>query len=248
MIRVWGNVLEFVLLIVGFILGLFIKDFFPKYFQEKAKNLATKEDIEVITDKIERVKHEYNGEIEKLRNNLNKDFEEYIDRMKFLKERSYKQYEKLYSKLYSIIIQSEYIRHFFNLERDFSEIPFIEIHKSNTKTVFKLTENSVTRSEEKITDPVTEFNKINLVERIIDKGELSSERLLKLAVAYRYVHQNYLIEDFPAEQGEKFKEEEVLLIGQIVKAVVEETNELKKICNLSYNENECSSGIMSWEQ
>jgi len=44
------------LLIVFFILGLFIKKFFPSYFNEKGKNLATKEDIKEITSISEGVK------------------------------------------------------------------------------------------------------------------------------------------------------------------------------------------------
>lgn len=239
---------QILIIVVAFILGLFIKNFFPKYMEEKGKNLATKEDIEEITEKIEKVKYEYNEEIEKLRSNLNKDFQEYIDTMKFLKERSYKQFSELYSKLYSVVIQSEYVRYFFNIEGDFSEIPFLEIHKKNKKLEIKLTENSVKRTEKEVFDAVTEFNKIRLAELIIEKGELASEKLLKLAVAYRYVNQNYLIEDIPEELGKRFKEEELMLIGGIVKAIVKETNELKKICNLTFNENECSSGIMNWEQ
>lgn len=179
---------------------------------------------------------------------MSRDFQEYIDAMKFLKERSYKQYSELYSKLYSVIIQSKYVRHFFIIEGEFREIPFLEIHKTNKKLEFKLSENSVKRTEEEIHDTVTEFNKIKLAEWIIKKGELASEKLLKLAVAYRYVHQNYLIVDLPAELAEKFKEEEIVLIGDIIKTVVKETNGLKKNCKLSYNENERSSGIMSWEQ
>ena len=43
-------------LIITFILGFFFKSYFPSYFQEKGKNLATKEDIVEITNKIEGVK------------------------------------------------------------------------------------------------------------------------------------------------------------------------------------------------
>jgi len=48
---------------VVFILGLvsaswFLKSYFPRYLEEKGKNLATKEDIEEITKKIESVKAE----------------------------------------------------------------------------------------------------------------------------------------------------------------------------------------------
>jgi hypothetical protein len=216
--------------------------------EEKGKNLATKEDIAEITDKIEKVKYEYNGEIEKLRSNLNRDFQEYMDNKKFMRERSYKQYAELYSKLYPVIIQSEYVRYFFNIDGDFSGIPFLEIHKKNKKSKINLSNMSCKHSETEITDPVTEFNKIKLAESIIEKGDLASEKLLKLAVAYRYVHQNYLINDLPPELSDRFKEEEVILISNIIKTVVTETNKLKKNCNLTYNEHELSNGIMSWEQ
>jgi len=48
---------------IVFILGLalaswFLKSYFPKYLEEKGKNLATKEDIEEITRKVESVKAE----------------------------------------------------------------------------------------------------------------------------------------------------------------------------------------------
>lgn len=43
----------------------------------------------------------------------------------------------------------------------------------------------------KCISPVTEFNKIKIVEKIIDKAEYASQDLIKYAVAYRYVHENY---------------------------------------------------------
>ncbi len=39
--------------------GLFIRFYLPSYFQEKAKNLATKEDIGAITREVEDVKHSF---------------------------------------------------------------------------------------------------------------------------------------------------------------------------------------------
>jgi len=43
-------------IIIVFLLGLMIKSFFPSYIKKKAENLATKEDIEQITEKIESVR------------------------------------------------------------------------------------------------------------------------------------------------------------------------------------------------
>jgi len=44
--------------------------YFSHYFQEKGKNLATKEDISEITAKIEQVKHEYSSKLESVKNVL----------------------------------------------------------------------------------------------------------------------------------------------------------------------------------
>lgn len=53
-----------VLLVSIFIGGLLIKIYLPGYIGEKAKNLATKEDIADITSKIEQVKVEYAKQLE----------------------------------------------------------------------------------------------------------------------------------------------------------------------------------------
>jgi len=50
------NVVEFVIIVVG---ALFLKSYLPAYFAEKGKNLATKEDIKDITEKVEAVRVEY---------------------------------------------------------------------------------------------------------------------------------------------------------------------------------------------
>ncbi|WP_321532931.1 hypothetical protein [uncultured Desulfuromonas sp.] len=42
--------------LIAFLFGLLVKSFFPNYIKKKAENLATKEDIEAITTKIESVK------------------------------------------------------------------------------------------------------------------------------------------------------------------------------------------------
>lgn len=46
-------------IIAGGIVFMFLKSFIPSYLGEKAKNLATREDIARITDEIERVKSQY---------------------------------------------------------------------------------------------------------------------------------------------------------------------------------------------
>lgn len=53
----------------GGIIYLFIKSFIPAYLSEKAKNLASKEDIEAITKKVESVKSDYAHLLEEVKSN-----------------------------------------------------------------------------------------------------------------------------------------------------------------------------------
>jgi hypothetical protein len=53
----------------GGIIYLFIKSFLPSYLSEKAKNLASKEDLELITDKVESVRTDYNHLLEEVKSN-----------------------------------------------------------------------------------------------------------------------------------------------------------------------------------
>lgn len=58
------TVLQFLTLLAVLALGFLLKDFFPSYTKEKGKNLATKEDIEAITEKIESIKADYAKSLE----------------------------------------------------------------------------------------------------------------------------------------------------------------------------------------
>ena len=61
------TLISLLLIIAGFIAGVFGRNFFPSYLGEKGKNLATKEDIAEITRKMEGVRHEYNALVEELK-------------------------------------------------------------------------------------------------------------------------------------------------------------------------------------
>lgn len=91
-------------MILFFLLGLFLKNFLPKYMEEKRKNLATKEDVQEITRKTEEVQNEFK-----------ENFELFSSDLRFKYDFFYKQYSELYCDLYSIVIQSEYVRHFLFL-------------------------------------------------------------------------------------------------------------------------------------
>lgn len=68
------NTLALALSIINFvvigILTLYGKHYLTSYFSEKGKNLASKEDLHEITDKVEKIKSQYSSEIERLKSKL----------------------------------------------------------------------------------------------------------------------------------------------------------------------------------
>lgn len=90
------------------------------------------------------------------------------------------------------------LRFFYDIKGSHKEIPFIEIEKRKEIKKRTLDFNNIdfgnftfNTTEYSINDAVTEFNKKKIYEEIISKREFASPKLLKLAVAYRYVHNYY---------------------------------------------------------
>ncbi len=200
--------------IIGFV--LFMKFSFPSYMKEKGKNLATKEDIQEITRMTESVQKEFREGFEEFSSDLNFKYE-------------------LYYKLYSIIIQSEYVRHFIKLtdgnEYSFEEIPFLEVsatHKVTQKLDFKVGEPvSFEETVEDIETPISEFRKDKMTDYIIKKGEFASQKLLKLAISYRFAFDHSSAKsNVDSADRDVANDEEIRLIKEIVKCIVIEYNEL----------------------
>jgi hypothetical protein len=68
-------ILDFIILLAVGLVYFLLNKSIPSYFSEKGKNLATKQDIGDITDKIESVKKIYQSEIEELKSSLAKERE-----------------------------------------------------------------------------------------------------------------------------------------------------------------------------
>lgn len=232
--------MEWIYTIIVFILGLFTNQFLSKYTSEKGKNLATKEDIKKITELTESVK-----------TNFDKKFEIFSLDRKYKYELYHKQYTELYSKLYVILIQSEYIRHFLELKRNeklsFEEYPFFEI--GPTKRVITHQRYSsdkvpeISSSTEIIETPISSANKKLLYELIIDNAEFATPRLLKLAVAYRFNHTHYG-EASSSALNKIAKEEEFRLIKEMIYCIVEEYNYFREELKMPYNEEEKKNKII----
>ncbi len=91
-------VLEVIILVGLGALALLAKRYLPSYIEEKGKNLATKEDIREITDKIESVKIEYAKELEGLKSQLNAKF--HAQTVRFEKE--FDSYKEIWGSLVEV--------------------------------------------------------------------------------------------------------------------------------------------------
>jgi hypothetical protein len=78
---------------------LLIRSFLPAYLGEKGKNLATKEDIAEITNKVEAVRLQYSGELERLRDQLSRLTFEHQTRFSKLHDRRADAIDGLYKRL-----------------------------------------------------------------------------------------------------------------------------------------------------
>ena len=154
--------------------------------------------------------------------------------------------------MYAIIIQSEYVRHFIELtdKRIYLLKRLLFRNYANTQgnyyfNISKANGSSVTRKTEEIETPISQFNKKELCDYIISNGSLASQKLLKLAVAYRFAADHYSGNGSGGSIDVKdiADEEEFRMIKDIVVAIVQDYNLLRKELKLDYNENEIKTGI-----
>jgi hypothetical protein len=73
--------LDWITLGTAVIISLLINKFLPAYFSEKGKNLATKEDVSLITEKIEKIKSIYSNE-DKVLEKKRQIYEEIVSSLK----------------------------------------------------------------------------------------------------------------------------------------------------------------------
>lgn len=228
---------------------------------KKGENLATLEDIQGITQKQEQILQSYR-----------KEFEEFSIDRRFKNDFYFKQLTELYNLIYAIVCQSEYIRGFIklkdNLDLKFDDVPFIEI--SDTERVqekFDFKKGEAPRFSKNIEYLETElsmFNKKLLCDYIISHGQFASQKLLRLAVSYRFAYNWYsgnpeIRKNIPDDdivnygtsqydiQRKIADEEEVRLIKEIVRCIVKEYNLLRKELNMSYEEEELKTGMLTDE-
>jgi len=181
---------------------------------------------------------------------LKNKLEWFTDTKKFKREHNYLQLKNLYLNLYAIICQSEYLRFFLDIKESRKQIPFIEMEKRREVKKQTLDFNNIdfnnftfNTTEYEISDAITEFNKKKISEEILNNKEYASQKLLKLAVSYRFVHEYYT--DNTLESKEfltKFQDQEIIIIWELIKTIIIETNEKLKECHMEYNKEEMITG------
>lgn len=231
--------------LIAVMIGWIVNYYLPSYMGEKGKNLATKEDIQKITELTEETQRKFK-----------ENFEQFTADLKFKNDFIYKQYSGLYCKLYAIVIQSEYVRKYICLttgkEVSFDDAPFLEISKIKRKTIMTPTCEgelmTISRKNTYIDTPISEFNKATLCDCIIANGDLVSQNLLKIAVSYRFALEHMKLTpecDDKKHAVEETENEEVRLLRELVICIVTEYNEMRKYLKLEYEEKELQSGQVS---
>ncbi|MCZ6944481.1 hypothetical protein ACQKOD_04350 [Bacillus mycoides] len=176
---------------------------------------------------------------------LQNKFDFMVETKKFKRDYNFEQLKELYLELYAIIAQSEFLRYFHELQSQgkMKDIPFIESKRTKVKQRKDIfTGKILEESEEVIETSISKFNKMGLVNLIMKNKKYASQKLIKLAVAYRYCHEFYEKEDLI--NSKKFQEEELRLIYDIVLTIVLETNTKLKYCKMDYIKSEMDTGIM----
>ena len=103
--------------------------------------------------------------------------------------------------------------------------------------------------EEIVETPLSNFNKKQLCEYIIDNAEYATQKLLKIAVAYRFANFYYTgnSEASMTPWQDTANEEEFRLIKEVVCCIVSEYNFFRKELKMTYNEIELETGIPQLE-
>lgn len=219
--------------LLTFLVGLFTKNFLPSYMDEKGKNLATKEDIQEITELTERVQKEFK-----------EDFERFSHDLQFKYDYYFHQYEELYSYLYAVVVQSEYVRKTIvatdeGCPLSFEEYPFLAISKTqrtNQKLEMKKGEPArFTQMTEEIETPVSEFNFDSLIATVIDNGKYADQELLKKAVAYRFI-------ESVGKDDSQYEDEGLQFQADIVMHIVKHYNCLRKELKMDFSQDEIEKG------
>lgn len=173
--------MDLIIIAILFLLGIKVNKFMPSYFIEKAKNIATKEDIEEITKKIENIKLNNEIELSKIKGHIEIKIE--LEKLKSKNTEFYfqKQFDamKEFYKLKTLIIPNHYQ----------AEMDKTKFHQNIINNFISI-EEEITNYSIRYFSVLPEYiiNKIdsakNNVNRGIDKDpkDLETEKLVRLLI------------------------------------------------------------------
>jgi hypothetical protein len=156
----------------------------------------------------------------------------------FLQKFKIEELKELYLPLYCMISQSEYIRNTINKLKDtdssIESAPFIHLVKKHTKT--SIGKEGIKIEEFKKDDELTLFDEKYMVNMVVDKSKYASAKLIKLAIAYRFIIDNR--DTTNQEIIEIVEKEYNNMVIEFIKEVIVETNKKLKYCKMNYNKEE----------
>ena len=203
------------------IAGLIIKkiwDSSNSYFNEKAKNYATKQDIEEITRKTESVQIEFKQKLEEFEADLSFKYNFYE-----------KQYTLLYSNLYRMISYSNSIIYFgLNIEKDneYKNVPIAEFNLDNEEEY----ENraAIICSDSNESNEHTSIT--NILELVENNVMYASPQLIDICMALCYLRKR---DDL--SNNDMYNESVIKLRKKLVEVIVKDYNWLRNQLRLSDN-------------
>lgn len=88
-------------------LAMLKKNYFPKYLEEKAKNAASKEDIQIITAQIEDVTHKYKVQFDEIQKKNDVFFDEIKQSNNRFNTKQFELYNELWSSLIDLKVSAD---------------------------------------------------------------------------------------------------------------------------------------------
>ncbi len=149
--------IQFVLITIIFVTGNFFKKAWKSsdaFFEEKAKNYATKQDIQDITTKTEQIQNKFKEELVCFEKDLQFKYNLYE-----------KQYTELYADLYLLLSKSNAIKNLFNAiddEIDLTEVSIVEYQGESESSILVEMLELIERKKEYATPLLVEVSS-NLV-------------------------------------------------------------------------------------
>lgn len=174
-------------------------------------------------------------------------FESRLNNKTFQREQALIRLQSLYLDIYKTIIQSEYVRYFYNKydNKNFDpiEFPFLEI--SMSKKTVKFGSKGFSEEIQEVSNDITQEKKDKIIDKILENPQYASAELLKLATAYRYVYHYSQRDNLLEEIKNNIDEEELKLSRLLVMTIIKETNSLSEICSFPIDGKELSYGLFN---